>query len=114
MDEDVQQFEAELAKRGEAAVRADLDHTNQFGDNTAKARAWLIKQEAGRQNEERQAMFASVRASNDAAQVSRQSAEASRRSAFWTMIAAIVSALGVALNAANALGWLDWAKHISH
>ena len=113
MDEDVQQFEAELAKRGEAAVRADLDHTNHFGGNTAKARAWLIKQEAGRQDEERQAMFASVRASNDAAQVSRQSAEASRRSAFW-MIAAIVSALGVALNAANALGWLDWAKHISH
>lgn len=114
MDEEEQRFEAELAKRGEAAVQADLDHTTQPGDNTAKARAWLNKQEAGRQDEQRQAMFASARASSDAAQLSRQSAEASRRSAFWTMIAAIVSALGVALNAANTLGWLDWAKHISH
>jgi hypothetical protein len=39
------------------------------------------------------------------------SAEALRRFAFWTMIAAIVSAPGVTMNAADTLGWLDWAKH---
>jgi hypothetical protein len=29
------------------------------------------------------------------------------------MIAAIASALGVAVNAALNLGWLDWARHLA-
>jgi hypothetical protein len=55
-------------------------------------------------------MFASVAAANDAAQIARASAEASRRSAFWTMIAALAATLGVLVNAAIALGWLDWLR----
>jgi hypothetical protein len=77
-----------------------------------KARAWLNRKEAVRQDEQRQAMFASVRASSEAAQVSSESAQASRRSAFWTMIAAIAAALGVLLNTAINLGWMEWARHV--
>ena len=40
--------------------------------------------------------------------------EASRRSAFWTMIAALAATAGVLVNAAIALGWLDWLKHAGH
>ncbi|MGT2474579.1 hypothetical protein [Paraburkholderia terrae] len=104
-------FEASLEQMGEANVRANLEHPSQFGADAAKARAWLNKREAARQDEQRQAMFASVRSADEAAQVARESAEASRRSAMWTMIAAIVSALGLVINTFNSLGWLDWAKH---
>jgi hypothetical protein len=52
-------------------------------------------------------------ASRDAATASQASALVARRSAFWTMIAAIASALGVIINAAINLGWLDWARHIA-
>lgn len=52
-------------------------------------------------------------ASRDAATASHASALIARRSAFWTMIAAIASALGVIINAAINLGWLDWARHIT-
>ncbi|MDP9646627.1 MULTISPECIES: hypothetical protein [Paraburkholderia] len=52
-------------------------------------------------------------ASRDAANAAHTSATAARRSAFWTMIAAIASALGVAVNAALNLGWLDWARHLA-
>ncbi|CAB3725005.1 hypothetical protein [Paraburkholderia rhynchosiae] len=51
-------------------------------------------------------------ASRDAANAAHTSATAARRSAFWTMIAAIASALGVAVNAALNLGWLEWARHL--
>ncbi len=105
-------FEQRLEARGEAQVKADLDSTNDFGPDTVKARAWLNRKEASRQDEQRQAMFASVRASSEAAQVSSESAQAARRSAFWTMIAAIAAALGVLLNAAINLGWMDWARHV--
>jgi hypothetical protein len=112
MDEETSRLEQQWEARGEADVKAELDSSNQAGPETAKARAWLNKKEATRQDEQRQAMFASVRASSEAAQVSRASAEASRRSAFWTMIAAIAAAAGVLLNAAINLGWMDWARHM--
>ncbi len=56
---------------------------------------------------------AAASASRDAAAAAHTSALAARRSAFWTMIAAIASALGVLVNAALNLGWLDWATHIA-
>ncbi|TCK43347.1 hypothetical protein B0G84_1677 [Paraburkholderia sp. BL8N3] len=96
---------------GEASIRAQLEEEGSPADAEAHAkRAWLFQKEAGRQNEERRAMFASVAAANDAAQIARASAEASRRSAFWTMIAALAATLGVLVNAAIALGWLDWLR----
>jgi hypothetical protein len=104
-------FDASLDEMGEANVRANLEHTNHFGGDTAKARAWVLKREAARDDEQRQAMFASVRSADAAAQVARESAVASRRSAFWTMIAAIVSSIGLVLSTLSSLGWLDWAKH---
>jgi hypothetical protein len=55
---------------------------------------------------------AAASASRDAATAAHTSAQSARRSAFWTMIAAIASALGVVVNAALNLGWLDWARHI--
>src|SRR5258705_8754553 len=51
-------------------------------------------------------------ASRDAANAASASAEIARRSAFWTMIAAVASALGVLVSAAINLGWMDWAKHV--
>lgn len=42
-----------------------------------------------------------------------QAALSAKRSASWTMMAAIVSFLGIVLTAAITLGWLDWAKHPS-
>jgi hypothetical protein len=50
--------------------------------------------------------------SKQAADASKESAAAARNSAFWTMIAAIASAVGILVNAAINLGWLDWAKHV--
>lgn len=44
---------------------------------------------------------------------SAQAAAAAKRSAFWTMIAAIVSAVGVVLSTVAALGMLDWAKPVA-
>jgi hypothetical protein len=55
---------------------------------------------------------AAASASRDAATAAHTSALSARRSAFWTMIAAIASALGVVVNASLNLGWLDWARHI--
>jgi hypothetical protein len=55
---------------------------------------------------------AAASASRDAATAAHTSALSARRSAFWTMIAAIASALGVVVNAALNLGWLDWARHV--
>jgi len=55
---------------------------------------------------------AAASASREAADAAHTSASAARRSAFWTMIAAIASALGVAVNAALNLGWLEWARHV--
>lgn len=42
-----------------------------------------------------------------------QAASSAKRSAFWTMTAAIVSFVGIAITAATTLGWLDWAKRPS-
>jgi hypothetical protein len=55
---------------------------------------------------------AAASASRDAATAAHTSAQSARRSAFWTMIAAIASALGVVVNAALNLGWLEWARHV--
>ncbi|HEY2023851.1 hypothetical protein [Paraburkholderia sp.] len=55
---------------------------------------------------------AAANASRDAAAGAHTSARAARRSAFWTMIAALASALGVVVNAALNLGWLEWARHM--
>lgn len=55
---------------------------------------------------------AAASASRDAASAAHTSALIARRSAFWTMIAAIASALGVVVNAALNLGWLEWARHV--
>jgi hypothetical protein len=55
---------------------------------------------------------AAASASRDAATAAHRSARAARRSSFWTMIAALASALGVVVNAALNLGWLEWARHI--
>jgi hypothetical protein len=59
-----------------------------------------------------QIAHAAASASRDAATAAQTSARAARRSSFWTMIAAIASALGVVVNAALNLGWLDWARHL--
>ena len=99
---------------GEASIRAELDEASPADAETFAKRAWLFQKEEGRQDEQRKAMFASVAAANDAAQIARDSAEASRRSAFWTMIAALAATAGVLVNAAIALGWLDWLKHAGH
>ncbi|WP_233849161.1 hypothetical protein [Paraburkholderia sp. HD33-4] len=56
---------------------------------------------------------AAASASRDAATAAHISSRAARRSAFWTMIAALASALGVVVNAALNLGWLEWARHIA-
>jgi hypothetical protein len=113
MNDETERFEATLEERGEASVKADLAHTNHFGADTLKVQVWLNRKEAERQDEQRQSMFASVRSAKDAAQIARESARASQRSALWTMVAAIVTVVGVALNALSSLGWLDWAKHIT-
>jgi len=95
---------------GEASVRADLEEAAHADPEIASKRAWLRDKDAARQNEQFRAMFASVSSANDAAQLARESAQASRRSAFWTMIAALAATAGVIVNAAIALGWLDWLK----
>ncbi|GAB5099884.1 hypothetical protein P9250_25855 [Caballeronia sp. LP006] len=95
---------------GEASVRADLDEAATSDPEAASKRAWLHGKEVAHQDEQFRAMFASVNSANDAAQLARESAQASRRSAFWTMIAAIAATAGVIVNAAIALGWLDWLK----
>ncbi|WP_250451355.1 hypothetical protein [Caballeronia sp. ATUFL_M2_KS44] len=101
---------------GEASIRADLDEAPEADSadsadpETASKRAWLRTKDAARQDEQFRAMFASVSSANDAAQLARDSAQASRRSAFWTMIAALAATAGVILNAAIALGWLDWLR----
>ncbi|MBC8749447.1 hypothetical protein OKW43_004692 [Paraburkholderia sp. WC7.3g] len=56
---------------------------------------------------------AAASASRDAAAGAHTSARAARRSAFWTMIAALASALGLVVNAALNLGWLEWARHVA-
>ncbi|BAN23033.1 hypothetical protein [Caballeronia insecticola] len=104
--------------QGEASIRADLDEAAESAESAdpgtdpeaAYKRAWLRRREAGRQDEQFRAMFASVSSANDAAQLARDSAQASRRSAFWTMIAALAAAIGVLVNAAIQLGWLDWLR----
>jgi hypothetical protein len=58
-------------------------------------------------------VWAAASASRDAAAAAHTSARAARRSAFWTMIAALASATGVVVNAALNLGWLEWARHIA-
>lgn len=95
---------------GEASIRADLDSTDAADPETGFKRAWLHRQESARQDEQFRAMFASVTSANDAAQLARESAQASRRSAFWTMIAALAAMAGVIVNAAIALGWLEWLR----
>ncbi|AQG98493.1 hypothetical protein A9R05_06350 [Burkholderia sp. KK1] len=95
---------------GETSVRADLDEAADGDPEAPFKRAWLRRKDAARQDEQFRAMFASVTSANDAAQLARDSAQASRRSAFWTMIAALASAIGVIVNAAIALGWLDWLR----
>ncbi|SAK56038.1 hypothetical protein [Caballeronia ptereochthonis] len=96
--------------QGESSIRADLDESADTDPEAAYKRAWLRGKEATRQDEQFRAMFASVASANDAAQLARDSARASRRSAFWTMIAALAAASGVVLNAAIELGWLDWLR----
>jgi len=95
---------------GEAAIRADLEDAPQADPDAGFKRAWLHGKDAARQDDQFRAMFASVSSANDAAQLARESAQASRRSAFWTMIAALAATAGVVLNAAIALGWLDWLR----
>ncbi|MGF6955574.1 hypothetical protein [Paraburkholderia youngii] len=56
---------------------------------------------------------AAASASRDAAAAAHTSARAARRSAFWTMIAALAAATGVVVNAALNLGWLEWARHLA-
>ncbi len=51
--------------------------------------------------------------SADTARISLEAAVAAKRSARWTMFAAIASAIGIVINALLVLGWLDWAKNIS-
>ncbi|WP_061168702.1 hypothetical protein [Caballeronia hypogeia] len=96
--------------QGEPAIRADLDESADTDPEAAFKRAWLRRKEGARQDEQFRAMFASVSSANDAAQLARDSAQASRRSAFWTMIAALAATCGVIVNAAIALGWLDWLR----
>ena len=95
---------------GETSVRADLDESADADPEAPFKRAWLRGKDATRQDEQFRAMFASVSSANDAAQLARDSAQASRRSAFWTMIAALAATTGVIVNAAIALGWLDWLR----
>ncbi|MDR5854416.1 hypothetical protein P9239_11930 [Caballeronia sp. LZ062] len=95
---------------GEASIRADLDAAADSDPEAATKRAWLHAKDVTRQNEQFRAMFASVSSANDAARLARESADASRRSAFWTMIAALAAAAGVIVNMAIALGWLDWMR----
>lgn len=54
-----------------------------------------------------------VDATEQSAKGAEQAALSSKRSAFWTMIAALVSLAGIVITAATTLGWLDWAKHPS-
>ncbi|WP_250472216.1 hypothetical protein [Caballeronia sp. GAFFF1] len=92
---------------GEASIRAQLDAAPSADPEAAHKRAWLHAKDTARQDEQFRAMFASVSSANDAAHLARESAEASRRSAFWTMIAALAATAGVIVNMAIALGWLD-------
>ena len=55
----------------------------------------------------------SAKATQDAAAATMEAAEHARRSARWTAWAAVIATLGIALNLAQSLGWLDWAKHIT-
>lgn len=54
-----------------------------------------------------------VDASEQSAKGAEQAALSAKRSAFWTMIAALVSFVGIVITAATTLGWLDWAKNPS-
>lgn len=51
-----------------------------------------------------------VDATEQSAKGAEQAALSSKRSAFWTMIAALVSLAGIVITAATTLGWLDWAR----
>jgi hypothetical protein len=78
---------------------------------TSEERGFALKSLAQMESSSHVAQIAAS-ASRDAANAAHTSATAARRSAFWTMIAAIAAALGVAVNAALNLGWLEWARHM--
>ena len=117
---------------GTPAARAHIESAGSTPESRDWTREWLYHEletrQAARDDEQRELSFRSLAASehsseaarqsaqesHSAARASQQSASIARRSAFWTMIAALASLLGVLTNAAISLGWLDWAKHVSH
>ncbi|MCC8404824.1 hypothetical protein LJ655_23620 [Paraburkholderia sp. MMS20-SJTN17] len=94
----------EQAQREEAQHEAAATHDDERGF----ALKSLARMEASSQIAQ-----AAASASRDAATAAHTSARAASRSAFWTMIAALASALGVVVNAALNLGWLEWARHVA-
>jgi hypothetical protein len=116
---------------GSPAARAHIESDASSPESRDWAREWMYRktdaEQAAKNDEQRELSFRSLRASEQsseaahlsaresraAAQASEHSATVARKSAFWTMIAALASLLGILVNAALGLGWLDWAKHIA-
>jgi hypothetical protein len=109
-DEDRQNFFAELERRGEASVRADLATAN-FGSRTALATEWVNKQELERAHRAEQREGHIVRAaekSADAAERSASAAEGSQESAErsekWAKVAAAAAAVAAICAVAALVG----------
>jgi hypothetical protein len=116
---------------GAPAARAHIESAAASPESRDWAREWMYRkieaQQQAKDSEQRELSFRSLsasehsseaaresaRASHSAAEASQRSATVARWSAFWTMIAALASLLGVVVNAALNLGWLDWAKHVA-
>lgn len=109
---------------GTPAARAHIESDRSSPESRDWTREWMYRkqetQQATADDERRQLSYRALAASEhstqearEAAMASRQSADVARRSAFWTMVAAFVSLLGILVNAAINLGWLDWARHVA-
>jgi hypothetical protein len=109
---------------GTPAARAHIVSDRSSPESRDWTREWMYRkqetQQAAADDERRQLSYRALAASEqsshearDAALASQRSADVARRSAFWTMVAALVSLLGILVNAAVNLGWLDWARHVA-
>ncbi len=101
--EDRDKFFAELDRRGEASVRADLEAAH-FGARTALATEWLRSKELewARRAEQRDDRM--VEATQKAADAADRSAGSARRSEKWAVIAGIAAAVA-ALAAVATFAW---------
>ncbi|MBB1630256.1 hypothetical protein [Cupriavidus sp. UME77] len=112
-----QDFMEIFSSKGEAWVRAHLEEGGWTAPQAAWAREYLhdcnLRRAEDVEEARRREAEKGLQISAASVAIARASAEASRRSAKWAMVAAGVTAFGIVVSAAQSLGWLEWAKHIT-